>query len=212
MSNRPKLTLAVDFDLVMYPSDVHWVDWLNQVYDNGEYLRFPYQEGKPELYKKYNYNTGSYFSDFKERTGLEPHDFWDNPFLYDVMHPISGSVDVLRKVKESGNNVVVVSHCKGEHLSSKTRAIKKNYPFIDLNPQSKDGFIATKEKSIVRADAMIDDRYYNLKGFPDETLKIYFNTKWEDELFKASDVDLITSVSNPWVDIEEFLVDYGFIK
>lgn len=200
-------TIAVDFDLVMYPSDVGWIDWLNRV--SGKNYTFPYKEGD----KKYNYNTAEHYKDFEKLTGVNPFQYWNDPYLYDQLRPIEGSVEVLKKLKESGNNIVVVSHCKGDHLSSKARAIKLRYPFIELkNPQSRDGFVATKEKSVVHADVMIDDRYYNLKAFPDETIKLYFNTKWEDEEFDKGSVDLVTSVSNPWGDIEEFLTDLGFIK
>lgn len=205
MSKYYPRTIAVDFDLVMYPSDQGWIDWLNKI--SRVNRQFKYVEGQ----EKYNYNTSVYYDNFKELTGVDPYSYWDEPHLYDLLKPIDGSVEVLKKVKESGNNVVVVSHCKGDHLSSKARAIKNNYSFIDLNPQSKDGFVATKEKSVVKADVMIDDRYYNLKSFPDETFKIYFNTKWKDEDFNKSSVDLITSINNPWEDIEEFLTDYGFI-
>lgn len=190
------MRIVCDCDLVIAPADVPWLAWLNAV--SGDNVVLP-TSGKDALY-----NLSAYFPDFEKRFGIDPHSFWDNQHLYDTMGTVPGSVETLNYFGKAGDSLLIASHTKGGHFSSKYRYIKRNLPEFDFGRGTGNGFFATKEKYLLPCDVTIDDRAENLVLFPDHVVKIYFNTIYEDpflEELKALPNVLITSIEDPWKDI-----------
>lgn len=198
---KNKLIWGIDVDLVVAPSDLYWIYWMDAIYGDKKDFTLKSEDAK------FNYDTAMYYQNFKEITGVDPYIYWDEAHLYDVMQPIPGSVETLRQIKEDGNNIVFISYTKGDHMASKVRFLKRHYPFVEFNGYSGDGFIATKEKGLVSVDVMVDDRANNLHMFKEEVIKIFYNTIWADNDFKKERYDLVTSVNNPWEDIKKFYQD-----
>lgn len=191
------MNIVCDCDLVIAPADKAWLAWLNAVSNKNVSL--------PTMGKQTPYDLSEYFPDFQEKFGVDPHSFWDNSQLYDMMDEIPGAGQLLRYFAREGDaNILIASHTKGGHFSSKFRYVKRVLPTVDFGRGTGNGFFATKEKYILPCSVAIDDRAENLVLFPDNVLKIYFNTIYEDpyleELQRLPNV-LITSIKNPWLDI-----------
>jgi 5'(3')-deoxyribonucleotidase len=195
------MNIGIDIDGVIVNTPNEWVNWIEKVADTS-------------LPLKLDYNLEKHVPNFKNDCGLDPFEFWNNHILYDNLYPIFPCIDVIRNIIASGHKVVFISHTKGEHLSSKFRFLKKHFPFLTFGYNGNASYIATKEKNLVNVDLMIDDRFYNLKHFNKDVIKIYLKTKFEDEDFednlesKLVSVDLITK---EWADINHYMRETGII-
>lgn len=202
------MRLGVDVDLTLVDTGSEWWKWLSNygnVHTERDILKFKDREC---LYKL-NYDLTKYFPDFMEKCLSNPFDFWKQEDLYDNLTPLQNSVEVLRQLVDTGHDIVFISHCHGGHFKSKVDWLKKHFSFTDIG--GKGGFIATKEKYLVNVDVMIDDRIENLLNFPEEVVKIYFNTIYADNEFVKSDADIITSIDDGWLDIKEYFNDVGIL-
>lgn len=202
------MRLGIDVDLTLVDTGSEWWRWLS---DCGNYYRergiFKFKE--KEGISKLDYDLTKYFPDYEERCRHNPFGFWKQENLYDWLKPLPHSVVVLKQLVEAGHDIVFISHCHGGHFKSKVDWLKRHFPFADIGV--KGGFIATKEKYLVNVDVMIDDRIENLLHFPDEVIKVYFNTIYTDNDFVRSDVDMITSIDNGWLDIKDYFEGIGVL-
>lgn len=190
------MRIVCDCDLVIAPADIKWLDWLNAVSESNVVL--------PQGVKECHYDLSHYFPNFEEKFNIHPHAFWDTSHLYDTIGIIKGADDFLNSWVEGGHTLAIASHTKGGHFSSKYRYVKRRLNKVDFGRGTGNGFFATKEKYLLPADIAIDDRAENLVLFPDETLKIYFNTIYMDdylEELKTMPNVLITSIEDPWKDV-----------
>jgi 5'(3')-deoxyribonucleotidase len=159
--------IAVDCDLVLVDTVIGWWDDLLRKYQlnklGSEVLN---------IETKYPYNLSSMF---EIPEGDDPVGYWKSSTLYEGLKPIEGSVEVLSKLKEMGYDIVVVSRVTGDHAESKCKWLKKWFPFID-------GIILTgankKEKSYVRCTYVIDDSLEQLVEFPDDVIKLHYDTPY----------------------------------
>jgi len=182
------LTIGVDIDLTIVPSDVYWEKWLKKHFK--QILEIPEENA--------DYNLGKYFAESK--FGLKHMDFWDNPHLYDEMEFIPGCYDALEDLKKCGHNLLFISHTRSGHFSSKFRLLNK-LPFLQFESGCQDGFIATKEKGVLSpaVDIMIDDRNKFLNQFFN-VKTILFKTRYtQDELPKRKHY----LESSDWAEITE---------
>lgn len=125
--------------------------------------------------------------------GVDRMSFWKDPNLYEGLTPIKDSVEVLRKLKDQGNEIVFVSATKGWHNKSKYYWIDKFFPF-------KDAVLLTKEKHYVKLDVMIDDNPEVLSKMPDNVLTIQFDNGCENTLeYKPH------HFCKSWKEVEEIL-------
>lgn len=187
------MRILCDWDLVVAPADRDWLMYLCRVSGVNLYL--------PTDVKEVEYDLSLYFPDFEKDFGINPHSFWDNPHLYDTMGTVKGSAETLNFLANAGDKISIASHTKGGHFSSKYRHVTRVLKDVDFSRGSYNGFFATKEKYMIPCDVAIDDRAENLVLFPDEVMKIYFNTIYKDpyleELKKLPNV-VITDIQDPW--------------
>lgn len=156
MYDRP--ILVVDVDLTVVRSDLAWLDWLNE--QTGKNLQLDESiENSYGLHEMF---------DAADLKGIDPFDFWRADDVYDNLSPIEGSVETLTEIHDKGWYIVFASHIKGNHHKSKYNFLKRNFPM--------DGFLATKEKGFIRADAIIDDRDRFLYQFPSHCKRILYET------------------------------------
>lgn len=183
------LTIGVDIDLTIVPSDVYWEAWLKRHFE--QISEIPKENA--------DYNLGKYFKESKN--GLKHMDFWDNPHLYDEMELLPGCYDALKALKESGHNLLFISHTRSGHFSSKFRLLSK-LPFLEFESGSKDGFIATKEKGVLSPalNIMIDDRNKFLNQFYDVKTVLFETRYTQDETPKVYDLQ-----TSNWGEIVKYI-------
>lgn len=188
------MQIVCDWDLVVAPLDVAWLEWLNKISGLGVKI--------DTFTKNADYDLTNYFPGFREEFNIDPYGFLDNPHLYDTMSFVPGMPDFLKYVSRKGSNLLIASVTKGGHLSSKHKHVLRTLDTIDFSKGSGNGFFATKEKYLLPCDIAIDDRADNLLYFPDEVVKIYFNTPYKDnhleELKKKPNV-VITGLEDQWL-------------
>ena len=182
--------LGLDVDESFTLTAYKWLEWLNAVCGTQRSLGDC----------NYDYRLNLYFPEC-ESFGVDPFSFWKNVGLYETAQPMEGAVEVLRKWKEAGNNIVVISYCKSMHMSSKVKFIKRWLPFLEFDKG--DGFIATKEKGCIgnAIDIMIDDRLKYLNMFPKSAVKVLFNSPYKQEVEPKDSYML----ANNWKDVGEIL-------
>lgn len=192
------MRIVCDWDLVVAPLDVAWLEWLNKI--SGLKVKID------PLTKSAHYDLTSYFPGFRDEFNIDPYGFLDNPHLYDTMGAVHGMDSFLNKVAMKGDNVLIASVTKGGHLSSKHKHVLRTVDKVDFSKGTGNGFFATKEKYLLPCDIAIDDRAENLIYFPDDVVKIYFNTPYEDhhleELKKKPNV-VVTGLEYQWINCWE---------
>lgn len=192
------MRVVCDCDLVIAPADVKWYNWLCAI--SGESPVIPEYDA--------DYNLANYFPDFEEKYGYNPHSFWDSPYLYHNMPVIKGADKVLGRIALDGGSVLIASHTKGGHFSSKYKYNVLNLKNVNFSRGSGNGFFATKEKYLLPCDMAIDDRAENLVLFPSDVVKVHFKTRYFDpylDYLKKQENVFITGIDDPWKDIENYL-------
>lgn len=197
-----KVAIIIDVDLTFVDSGTPWLHWMEQVYKvppNAEMIQKDLDE-KGHL----DYNLSVYFpSPLKSQ--IPPYEFWEDPHLYDKMEPMPGAVLAIRRLWSAGHPIRLVSFCKKGHFSSKVRFLKHYLPFLDLDKGTDgSGFYATKVKSGVSGGVIIDDRHNFLNQFPDDVIKVKFDTLYSQEEEPRVQYDL---VSRNWAEIANFLLE-----
>lgn len=201
------MRLGIDIDITLVETGVEWWKWLS---DCGTY-GLPYSISEYEIEGKFDYNLGNYFPKYEEMTGSNPHDFWKQANLYDYLSPLPHSVNIIKRLADAGHEIVFISHCQGNHMSSKVGWLKKHFPFIKMGVNG--GFLHTKEKHLVDVDVMVDDRINNLLKFRDSVIKVYFGSIYQDTPFNKHKVDFITNgdCNIGWFELESYFEELGII-
>lgn len=197
-----KTPILIDVDLTFVDSGWPWLDWMTDVYqcdpDSDAMHRDRHETGL------YNYNLSKYFPN-RCKEAIPPYEFWEDPHLYDKLTPLPGAVEAIRRLHEAEHPIRFVSYCKKGHFSSKVRFLKRHCPFLDLdNGTDGSGFYATKVKAGVSGGVIIDDRNQFLNQFPDDVIKVKFDTPFSQDVEPRTQYDL---VSKDWNVIAEWLLE-----
>lgn len=134
--NRRPL-VAVDVDLTFVDTLTPYLDWFKQ------------RAGRavPQSVYEEAYDLNPYY----EQNGVDGHAFWKQGDLYDGLVPLPGAVAKLAELSVVAN-IVFVSKCYPEHITSKVNMLKK----FCLFPHD---FIAAGAKWLVDYDLLIDDSW-----------------------------------------------------
>ena len=181
------LKISVDCDRTFVRTDIDWFHYLcdlTGVYNHGITI--------PSQTKKYSYDLTSYFKKELEELAMTGFEFWDNPYLYDNSHPISGAVQCLENLYFKGHDITFVSHVIGGHAQSKIDFISYFCPFVS-------DIIITEDKHEVPCDIIIEDRVQNLKDFTASTVGIIL----DNEYVEHYNYDCPYSVVPDWSKVEE---------
>lgn len=197
-----KTPILVDVDLTFVDSGWPWLDWMTDVYQCDADTDAMHNDRTSTGF--YNYNLSKYFPN-RCKEAIPPYEFWEDPHLYDKLTPLPGAVDAIRRLHEAGHPIRFVSYCKKGHFSSKVRFLKRHCPFLDLdNGTDGSGFYATKVKAGVAGGVIIDDRNQFLNQFPDDVIKIKFDTPFSQDVEPSTNYDF---VSKDWYGIANWLLD-----
>lgn len=166
MINRK--VVVVDVDLTVVDTATPWVVYMNKL--TG--LNFNLEEGC-----EYPYNLTDIYADVivnsDDRSDL--FQYWKSETLYDNLTPLEGSVEALRELDRVGYDIVFASVLKHGHDKSKYYFLKRHFPFMK-------GCVFTKEKGLIKADVIIDDRNDYLRQFGEGVTKIRMKTPFTQDV------------------------------
>lgn len=143
MVNRK--VVAVDVDSVVVDLSYDWWKFLEA------------RTSTPKSFELVNtvYDFTTMYPDIRRDVALS---FWKSRDLYDGRKPFAGCVEALKEFHDAGFNVTFVSHVEGDHGKSKVEFLKRHFPFMS-------GFMATRQKGLVRPDVAFDDRVTHLNSY-----------------------------------------------
>lgn len=171
-----RLTIAVDVDITVVPSDDYWWFWLECASDgNVKHNKYDTDRWGSRI----EYDLSKYFELPQD---LNPMAFWKSRCLYDNMQPYDDVVSVLRNLSEK-HDIVFVSSIKGDHAKSKYAFLQRHFPFNK-------GVLFTKEKQHVRADVIVDDRNEFLLPCHGKMLTVRMKTPYKQDIKYAPDHEI----------------------
>lgn len=148
MSRKP--IIAIDVDCTLVDVVQPWMDFFGITHHHGAEVINGTMNEFVEKNRTKNLN-------------VSVSSFWDKDDLYDDLKPMKRAQACVAFLAERAN-IVIVSICTPGHKKSKEEFIKKyfgDYPFID-----------TKEKHLVRFDAIIEDNVTFLNTFKQKQIDL----------------------------------------
>lgn len=110
-------------------------------------------------------------SNIKELTEEQIYEPLYDDALWEMLEPIKDSVYYLDQLQADGHNVYICTkHTIFETLKTKLFRLQELFPFIDATQ-----YIIAADKSIIKADIMIDDGVHNLASIDHPCIKLLFD-------------------------------------
>jgi len=149
--------IAMDVDGVVAALDTNWMAWYNRIYNDNV------QASDITDWDVHKF--------VKPECGHKIYEFLKNPSLYDDVLPYPGASSSIAILKSQGHRIVYATTSPIESFGRKFLWLKQ-YGFItDLKD-----YFETNDKSLVRADILVDDRPKNLETFVGK--KVLYAQKW----------------------------------
>ncbi len=140
-------TIAIDLDSTVYDLLRPWINWYNEKY--GDSLQ-PSDVTIWDWHKLLKPECGTKIYSYLEKKGL-----------FIELMPFPGASEAIRNVHDSGIRQVFATACDTKLGAwEKMQAIERDFPFI-----GKAGLIVARDKSLVRADVLVDDGAHNIRAF-----------------------------------------------
>lgn len=141
-----KKRIACDMDQVLGDIMSPWLEQYNKDYDY--YL-------SPEDITVWNWHELTH-PDCQKKI----YDYLDNPDLFRRLPVMEGSQEVLELLNYKYEIYIVSAVYNPINIPPKVEWLREHYPFLD-----EEKFVFTRDKSIIAADYLIDDKPSNLKTF-----------------------------------------------
>ena len=139
------MRILLDMDDVLTTCVSVWIELLNKRYNRDvKYTDVLYWDFSL-LYKG-----------LKREQIVEPlgeKEFWDK------VEPIKGAIEYTKKLKELGNEVIIVTASYPASYQYKGSVIQKFFPFIPF-----DDIVVAHNKALVQGDVLVDDNPKNLQN------------------------------------------------
>ena len=100
----------------------------------------------------------------KPECGLKIFQYIEDPAIYDEVWPEPAALRGVMSLREAGHRVVFVTSSTAGASGAKLRWLRR-WRFLDESYKSLVDYVEAADKSLVRADVMIDDYFKNLEGF-----------------------------------------------
>lgn len=129
------------------------------------------------------YNTHYTLNDFTEydvmnvlptAEAIEMQNMYGETGLYNLVKPLPGAQDALKKLVNEGHQVYLVTDAIPKTYGEKVEFIHRYFPFIDDSH-----IVAMKHKHLFRCDVLIEDNLSNLLAKP-YYHRICFNYPWNE--------------------------------
>lgn len=145
------MTFAVDVDGVAADLLPRWIELYNQGYDDDLTC------AEITAWETHKF--------VKPECGIRIYHYLDRSDLYDGVLPIEGALDGVRELRDMGR-VVFVTSCTGSAMAKAKIDWMFRHGFLDEPKKlGMADVVITSDKSLVRADLMIDDYGKNLFDF-----------------------------------------------
>ncbi len=155
-----KVVVAVDVDEVVASLHVPWLARYNRDYDDILSLSM--------------LNRWEYDELVKPECGIKILEYLHDKDLYEHVPPVPGALAGVTWLRDNGARVVFVTSCVKGMIDQKMEWLVE-HRFIESQRLMKDLIPAT-DKSLVRADILIDDAVHNVKSFLGH--RILFDRPW----------------------------------
>jgi len=103
----------------------------------------------------------------KPECGLSIYDYLQDPQLYDDVLPIKGAYEGVEALRKAGHRVVFVTSTHPDFSGRKFRWLVQ-HGFLTAGEVC--NYVECTDKSLIRADVMIDDGEHNIAGFQGDTV------------------------------------------
>lgn len=155
------MIIAVDVDGVVADLHTEWLRRYNRDYQ--DHLR-------TEDISRWDMDTV-----VKAECGKRIYDYLSQPDLYDHVAPIDGAWLGVQYLRGAGHRVVFATSCVQGMTDPKWRWLQRHSFLGEGRAQSGD-LIVVHDKSLIRADMLIDDYPKNLEGF--KGLRLLFDAPY----------------------------------
>lgn len=95
----------------------------------------------------------------KPECGTKIYDYLDEPGLFLNLNPLPNSIDVLKRLNNT-YDILIVTSSRSYAYTEKEKWVEKHLPFID-----KQNIIFTHRKDLIAGDLLFDDAPHNLEAF-----------------------------------------------
>lgn len=145
-------TIAVDVDEVVANLHDEWLRRYNNDYNDD----LTKEEIKTWFISNYT----------KPECGEKMLHYLHDPDLYDNITPIEGALDGINYLRSQGHRVIFASSCVyGSEMPKLNWLFNKKFLKRDPKNDTCKDWISIADKSLIRTDMLIDDRYTNCTGF-----------------------------------------------
>lgn len=174
-------TIAIDVDGVCAALHVPWLNRYNKEFNDNL-----------KVSDIVHWNMHDFV---KPECGKQIYKYIEDPTIYDETPPVLGSVECMTELKSERKDLRFI-YVTNSTLGAAGRKYYwlKQYGFLD----SQDDYVEAKDKSLIKADALLDDYQENLKMFIG--VKLLFNSTWNKE-FGHYDMCRV----NNWIDAKDMI-------
>jgi 5'-nucleotidase len=176
------MIIAIDVDGVCADLLTNWLRWYNRDYNDDLTV--------DEITA---WDTALFV---KPECGTKIYAYLDDPALYDDTLPYYGALETIKVLKTLGHRVIYPTTTPMASSGRKFNWLKQ-YGFIT----DKKDYVETSDKSLIRADVLLDDYYKNLDGFVGK--KILWSQPWNYD--KKEDKNYLYAVT--WADVVRYCVE-----
>ncbi len=156
------MIIAIDIDSTLADLTTEWLRCYNQ--DYGDHL----STGDLKAW--------SIHTIVKPECGEKIYDYLKDRTFYEPVQPYPGTLEVVRWLRERGHRVIFVTSTPPEGAGCKLFWLRK-HGFLPEGHVAPD-YYECYDKSLIRADLLIDDGYHNVEKFPGSS--ILFTQPWNE--------------------------------
>lgn len=180
------MVILTDADGVLEDLTQAWVELINEKY--GTSVRYE------------NVRDWDMCKSFPELTREQVYGTELDDELYDMMGPMEGAPECIKRLIDNGHEVYVVTNTPYQVINAKVeKVIFRYFPYLTWK-----NIIVTSNKKLIKGDVLIDDGIHNLIG--GEYKKILFTAPYNEDFDAAGNG--MTRVSD-WKDIEKVFEEMG---
>lgn len=147
------MNILVDVDGVVANTHAAWLSIYNAEWNDD---LMPHEVTRWELHKL-----------VVPECGVKVYDYLRDPYLYSETQPMNDALEGIRQLREMGHRVVYVT---AGNFPGKIEWLHRHhflleYPHGPENWETARDFVIASDKSIIKGDILIDDRYENVAEF-----------------------------------------------
>lgn len=157
------MILAIDVDGVTADLHATWIRRYNQ--DYGDILQYD-EIGNWRIQDA-----------VKPECGDKIYDYIKDPTIYNDVKPIKGALEGVTSLRNMGHRIVFASACLMGTADSKWMWLNKHgFLHSNLDHGTDPDWLAANDKTLVRTDILLDDKFENVASFPG--IGVLFTQPW----------------------------------